>query len=70
MVGVALILTVRQYPPAVSGNGGADQAWMMAAMSNQTLAAYVTRHDSPQWNLPSASLQGTNFLPPVSRPGE
>lgn len=70
VLGLALILTIRQYPPAVSGDSGADQSWMMAAMSNQTLAAYVTRHDSPQWNLPADRLQGTNVQPPVSRRAE
>jgi hypothetical protein len=68
VVGLALIITLRQNPPMMAGDGGVSQSFMLAAISNQSLAPYVSKHDTAEFNCPAAGMgQGTNLQPPSSR---
>lgn len=67
-VGLALLVAIHQNPPAVPAGGAASPAMLAAALSNQTLAAYVAPQASQEWNLPSASFEYTNLGRPLTRP--
>jgi hypothetical protein len=61
VLGLALIIAIRQNPPTVAADGRADQPLLAAAMSNQDLAVYVSRQSDQDVNLPTAGFEATNL---------
>ena len=58
-MGLAVVLAIRQTPPASSVVGDDSRAMFAAAMSNQSLIAYACRPVNQEWNLLGARLEYT-----------
>lgn len=67
-VGLALLIAIRQNPPAVSAGDNASPAMLAAALSNQTLAAYLSPGANQEWNPPAATFEFTNLGVPSAQP--
>ena len=59
VLGLALIIAVRQNPPAVSPSYSTHA--VLAAMSNQDFAAYLSPQDMQNQNRPVPGLECTNL---------
>ena len=66
-VGLALVIAIRQNPPAMSASAEFSPTMLAAAMSNQTLAAYVAPQANQEWNLLTAAVECTNMGDSVVR---
>jgi len=66
VLGLALVIAIRQNPASIAAETPADHALLAAALSNQNLAVYVAGHGNQEWNLPVAGFEYTNLGQPLA----